>query len=87
LDKAVKEQTITDYAMRKGDTGSTDVQIALLTTRINELTEHMTANRNDHNSQRGLLTLVGHRRRLLAYLSKEDVGRYRTLIKKLGLRK
>jgi small subunit ribosomal protein S15 len=87
LDKGIKEEVITSNAQHKGDTGSTEVQIALLTTRINELTAHMAANRNDHNSQRGLLKLVGARRRLLAYLSKEDVGRYRTLITKLGLRK
>jgi small subunit ribosomal protein S15 len=87
LDKEKKAQIIGDYQAREGDTGSTEVQVALLTGRINQLTTHMAANRHDYHTQRGLLKLVGHRRRLLAYLSREDVGRYNQLIKRLGLRK
>jgi small subunit ribosomal protein S15 len=87
LEKEKKTEIITTYQAREGDTGSTEVQVALLTERINELTTHMAANRKDYHSQRGLLKLVGQRRRLLAYLSREDVGRYNQLIKKLGLRK
>ena len=87
MDKEKKTEIITKFGLSKEDTGSTEVQIALLTKRINELTEHMTANRHDYHTQRGLLKLVGQRRRLLAYLSREDVGRYRSLIAKLGLRK
>jgi len=87
LDKEKKAEIIGEYQAREGDTGSTEVQIALLTGRINQLTTHMAANRHDYHTQRGLLKLVGHRRRLLAYLSREDVGRYNQLIKRLGLRK
>jgi small subunit ribosomal protein S15 len=87
LDKAKKTELITGYQKKEGDTGSTEVQVALITERIAQLTTHMAANRKDYHSQRGLLKLVGQRRRLLAYLSREDVGRYNTLIKKLGLRK
>jgi small subunit ribosomal protein S15 len=87
LDKEKKTEVISKFGLKKKDTGSTEVQIALLTERINQLTEHMAANRHDYHSQRGLLKLVGQRRRLLAYLSREDVGRYRKLIAKLGLRK
>ena len=87
MDKAKKTDTINKFELRKGDTGSTDVQVALLTERINELTSHMAANRHDYHTQRGLLKLVGQRRRLLAYLSREDVSRYHNLIAKLGLRK
>ena len=87
MDKEKKTEIITKFKLSEGDTGSTEVQIALLTERINELTEHMAANRHDYHTQRGLLKLVGQRRRLLAYLSREDVGRYRSLIAKLGLRK
>jgi small subunit ribosomal protein S15 len=87
LDKAKKADTINKFELRKGDTGSTEVQVALLTERINELTGHMAANRHDYHSQRGLLKLVGQRRRLLAYLSREDVSRYHSLITRLGLRK
>ena len=82
-----KTETIKKFELHEGDTGSTEVQIALLTERINQLTGHMTANRHDYSSQRGLLKLVGQRRRLLTYLSKEDIGRYHKLIKELGLRK
>jgi len=87
LDKAKKKTTINKFELQKGDTGSTEVQVALLTERIKQLTGHMAANRHDYHSQRGLLKLVGQRRRLLAYLSKRDVSRYHSLIKKLGLRK
>ena len=87
MDKENKTEVIGKFALKKKDTGSTEVQVALLTTRIKQLTEHMTANRHDYDSQRGLLKLVGQRRRLLAYLNREDVGRYRKLIAKLGLRK
>lgn len=87
MDKEKKTGLISKFGRRKKDTGSTEVQVALLTERINQLTQHMTANRHDYHSQRGLLKLVGQRRRLLAYLSKEDVGRYRSLIATLGLRK
>jgi small subunit ribosomal protein S15 len=87
LDKEKKADIMNKFKQSDGDTGSTEVQIALLTERINQLTEHMAANRHDYHSQRGLLKLVGKRRRLLAYLSREDVGRYRKLIAKLGLRK
>ena len=87
MDKAKKTETITAYRTKEGDTGSTEVQVALLTDRINQLTTHMAANRKDFHTQRGLLKLVGQRRRLLAYLSREDVERYNALIKKLGLRK
>ena len=82
-----KTDTIKKFELHEGDTGSTEVQIALLTERINQLTGHMTTNRHDYSSQRGLLKLVGQRGRLLTYLSKQDVGRYHKLIKELGLRK
>lgn len=87
MDKERKQAIIKDFQPREEDTGSTEIQVALLTERINELTEHMRNNRHDHHSQLGLLRLVGQRRRLLAYLSKEDTARYNRLIKKLGLRK
>jgi small subunit ribosomal protein S15 len=87
VDKAKKTEVITTYQAREGDTGSTDVQVALLTERISELTTHMASHRKDFHTQRGLIKLVSQRRRLLAYLSREDVGRYNSLIKKLGLRK
>ncbi len=87
MDKEKKKDTINKFELHKADTGSTEVQVALLTERINQLTKHMLANRHDYHSQRGLLKLVGQRRRLLAYLSKEDVGRYHSLITRLGLRK
>ncbi|MDD5509923.1 MAG: 30S ribosomal protein S15 [Dehalococcoidales bacterium] len=85
--KEKKAEIIGNYKRSEADTGSTEVQIALLTQRINELTGHMAANRHDYHTQRGLLKLVGQRRRLLAYLSREDKDRYRTLIEQLGLRK
>jgi small subunit ribosomal protein S15 len=87
LDKERKTELINKYQSREGDTGSTDVQVALLTERIQQLTNHMRSNPHDYHTQRGLLKLVGHRRRLLNYLSREDVSRYNTLIKRLGLRK
>ena len=87
MDKEKKNDIVTKFEHHKGDTGSTEVQVALLTERIKELTGHMAANRHDYHSQRGLLKLVGQRRRLLAYLSREDVSRYHSLIARLGLRK
>ena len=69
------------------DTGSPEVQVALLTSRINRLTEHLKANPNDHHSRRGMLKMIGHRRNLLGYLQKKDIARYRAIIEKLGLRK
>jgi len=87
LDKEKKTEVIGNHQLRDGDTGSTEVQVALLTERIKQLTNHMTANRHDFHTQRGLLKLVGQRRRLLNYLSREDMGRYNKLIKRLGLRK
>ena len=87
MDKGNKTEVIDKFKTKEGDTGSTEVQVALLTERINQLTGHMAANRHDYHSQRGLLKLVGQRRRLLAYLNKEDTKRYQKLIAKLGLRK
>ncbi len=83
----VKSEIITKYRVHEGDTGSPEVQVALLTNRINELTEHFKIHAKDHHSRRGLLKLVGRRRRLLAYLKDQDVERYRRTIKRLGLRK
>ena len=87
MEKEKKKETVEKFALHKGDTGSTEVQVAILTERINELTGHMVNNRHDFHTQRGLIKLVGKRRRLLAYLMREDVDRYRKLIKELGLRK
>ena len=87
MDKGEKTDIINKFELHEGDTGSTEVQVALLTERINQLTGHMADNRHDYSSQRGLLKLVGQRRRLLTYLSEQDVGRYHSLITKLGLRK
>jgi len=87
LDKEQKTKVIEKYAHHEKDSGSTEVQVAVLTERIKELTGHMVAHRHDFHTQRGLLKLVGRRRRLLAYLMREDVSRYRELIKQLGLRK
>ena len=86
MDKEKKNGIVTNFQLRKEDTGSTEVQVALLTERINELTGHMAANRHDYHTQRGLLKLVGQRRRLLAYLSRENAERYRSLIARLGIR-
>ncbi len=82
-----KEDIVKEYAMHEGDTGSPEVQIALLTRRINHLTAHSKTHPRDHHSNRGLLTLVGQRRNLLKYLQKKDIERYRDLITRLGLRK
>ena len=85
--KEQKQQIITTYATKEGDTGSPEVQIAILTSRINTLTEHLKVNKKDHHSRRGMLKMVGHRRNLLNYLQKKDINRYRAIIEKLGLRK
>ena len=87
LETVQKQEIITGYRLHESDTGSPEVQIALLTERINSLTDHLRANRHDHHSRRGLLQMVGRRRRLLAYLSNKDVERYRATIARLGLRK
>ncbi|RLC97469.1 MAG: 30S ribosomal protein S15 [Chloroflexi bacterium] len=87
LHKERKGSIVEAFRLHEKDTGSTGLQVALLTERINELTEHLKAHRHDYHSQRGLLKLVGQRRRLLAYLKREDVGRYRDVITRLGLRK
>ena len=83
----VKQQIMAEYAVHEGDTGSPEVQIAVLTYRINELNAHLDTHKKDHHSRRGLLKMVGHRRNLLAYLQKKDIERYRAIVKKLGLRK
>ncbi|MBE6637695.1 MAG: 30S ribosomal protein S15 [Ruminococcaceae bacterium] len=82
-----KQAIIAKYAIHEGDTGSPEVQIAILTYRINNLTEHLKSNKKDHHSRRGLLKMVGHRRNLLGYLMKNDINRYRAIVEKLGLRK
>ena len=87
MDKEKKTEIIGNFRAKEGDTGTTEVQVALLTERINQLTTHMATRKKDHHTQRGLLQLVGKRRRLLSYLSRENVDRYNALIKKLGLRK
>ena len=87
MDKEKKNEIINKYGLHEGDTGSTEVQVALLTERINQLTGHMVDNRHDYHTQRGLLKLVGRRRRLLAYLRKQNVGRYQDVITRLGTRK
>jgi small subunit ribosomal protein S15 len=86
LNSTVKKEIIAGHATNEGDTGSPEVQVALLTRRINELTEHLKVHTHDHHSRRGLLLLVGRRRRLLKYLQREDIERYRALREKLGLR-
>ena len=86
ITKEMKEQIIADYGRTPGDTGSPEVQVALLTARINDLTDHFKNNPKDHHSRRGLLKMVGQRRGLLAYLKKNDIARYRSLIERLGLR-
>ena len=87
ISKEKKAEIIATYGRKEGDTGSPEVQIALLTERIRELTEHLKVNQKDHHSRRGLLKMVGQRRNLLAYLNKKDLEWYRALIEKLGLRK
>ena len=86
LPKDVKSTIIAEYARGEGDTGSTEVQVALLTQRIRDLTEHLKMHKKDHHTRRGLLKLVGQRRRLLAYLKKVDIERYRAVIAALGIR-
>ena len=85
--KEEKQAIINQYKRHEGDTGSPEVQIAILTSRINTLTEHLKANKNDHHSRRGLLQMVGKRRNLLGYLIKTDIDRYRAIIAELGIRK
>ncbi|MQA85515.1 MAG: 30S ribosomal protein S15 [Streptosporangiales bacterium] len=87
LETVAKRQIIDDYATNDGDTGSPEVQVALLSRRIHELTEHLKVHKHDHHSRRGLRLMVGKRRRLLQYLAKKDIGRYRQLIERLGLRR
>ena len=87
LDTATKQQIIAEYGTKAGDTGSPEVQIALLTARIQQLTEHLKTHKHDHHSRRGLLILVGQRRRLLQYLVKTDINRYRAIIERLGIRR
>ncbi len=87
LATTVKKEIIAGHATTEGDTGSPEVQVALLTRRIQDLTEHMKVHKHDFHSQRGLLLLVGRRRRMLKYLSRTDIARYRALIEKLGLRR
>jgi small subunit ribosomal protein S15 len=87
ISKEKKQAIIKEYARKEGDTGSPEVQIAVLTARIQELTEHLKVNQKDHHSRRGLLKMVGQRRGLLDYLKKTDIERYRALIDKLGIRK
>lgn len=87
MDKDKKQSVITEFRRYEKDSGSTEVQVAVLTERINQLTTHLASNQHDYDTQHGLLKLVGRRRKLLAYLSQNDVSRYNNLIKRLGLRK
>jgi len=87
LSTAQKKQILADYGLHETDTGSAEAQVALLTTRISGLTEHLKQHKHDHHSRRGLLLMVGRRRRLLNYLTKVDIERYRSLIQRLGLRR
>lgn len=87
MDKTKKTELITTFGQKEGDTGSPEVQIAILTERINHLTEHLKVHKNDHHSRRGLLSMVGRRRGLLDYLTRIDIKRYRTIIEKLNIRK
>ena len=87
ISKEKKAEIIATYGRKPGDTGSPEVQVAILTERIAELTEHLKVNQKDHHSRRGLLKMVGHRRNLLNYLAKKDIERYRAIVAKLGLRK
>ncbi len=86
-DAETKKQIIAEYATNEGDTGSPEVQVALLSHRISHLTEHLKMHKHDHHSRRGLLLLVGQRRRLLNYMQKEDINRYRSIVERLGLRR
>ena len=87
ITKEEKQKIIEEYAIHEGDTGSPEVQIAVLTKRINDLTEHLKEHKKDHHSRRGLLKMVGHRRNLLNYLQNKDIERYRSIVARLGLRK
>lgn len=87
LDATTKQSIMKEYATHEGDTGSPEVQVAMLTRRISDLTEHLKEHKHDHHSRRGLLLMVGQRRRLLNYLSDSDIARYRALIERLGLRR
>ena len=87
LDAATKNKIISDFATKEGDNGSPEVQVALLTSRITDLTEHLKTHKHDHHSRRGLLLLVGQRRRLLQYLAKKDIKRFRALVERLGIRR
>ena len=87
LDAATKKQIMSDFGTKEGDTGSPEVQVALLSRRISDLTEHLKTHKHDHHSRRGLLLLVGQRRRLLNYLQKTEIERYRSIVERLGLRR
>lgn len=87
MTNAEKQAIIAEYALHEGDTGSPEVQIAILTKRINDLTEHLKVNKHDHHSRHGLFKMIGHRRNLLNYLIKVDIQRYRDIIARLGIRK
>ena len=87
LDAATKQKIMSEFATVEGDTGSPEVQVAMLSRRISDLTEHLKTHKQDHHSRRGLLLLVGQRRRLLQYLAKKDIERFRTLVDRLGIRR
>ena len=87
LDADVKKKIMAEYALTEGDTGSPEVQVAMLTQRIRDLTEHLKTHQHDHHSRRGLLLLVGQRRNLLRYMAKKDINRYRSIIERVGIRR
>jgi small subunit ribosomal protein S15 len=87
IEPEIKKNIIAEYATSEGDTGSPEVQVALLTHRISHLTEHLKSHKHDHHTRRGLLLLVGQRRRLLNYMQKQDINRYRSIVERLGLRR
>ena len=87
LDTAIKKEILAEYATSEGDTGSPEVQVALLTRRINQINDHLKVHQHDHHSRRGLLLLVGRRRRLMKYLQKKDIARYRAIRESLGIRR
>lgn len=87
LEAAVKQSIIEEYETHEGDTGSPEVQVAVLTRRISDLTEHLKSHKHDHHTRRGLMAMVGRRRRMLTYLQNTDIERYRSLIQRLGLRR
>lgn len=87
ITKEIKEGIIKEYALKEGDTGSPEVQVAILTYKINDLNEHLKLHKKDHHSRRGLLKMVGKRRNLLNYIKEQDIERYRSLVSRLGLRK